>query len=126
MKFWEAMKCFDEGEKIRCPEWAKNEYWTLTLSDSNIWNDAFYRMKLCVLCDWELYKEPGLTFTQVIEGLKDGKRFRRRGWKNARNIRVCPYMKENGMNALIDHDDTMIGAILHLQDFEATDWEEVK
>ncbi len=123
MKFWEAVKNLQEGKRVRCCYWDAHHFWDMLIfqdrcqmgfSSANIEEE------------WELYEEPALTFTQVIEGLKDGKRFRRRGWKNARNIRVCPYMKENGMNALIDHDDTMIGAILHLQDFEATDWEEVK
>lgn len=119
MKLWEAIKALEEGKKIRCLKWPKNEYWILSQSNSNIWDDSFYRIKLCVLCNWGIYEEPGLTFSQVIEGLKEGKRFRRREWIN-QNYHIST---ELGMGVL---NMTGLSPIFDIMDFEAKDWEEVK
>ena len=68
---------------------------------------------------WEIYKETGLTFAQVILGLKEGKRFRRREWIN----QSYHISNELGMGILNMNGHSPIFDIL---DFEGKDWEEVK
>lgn len=81
MKFWEAMKLFDEGKKVRCVDWPVGDfvgYGSLHLALMN-------HDRLSYAKQWELYSEPVKTFTfsDVVKGLKDGKRFKRKGLSEA-------------------------------------------
>lgn len=123
MKFWEAVKAMEEGQAVRCKRWAKDDQWGfsfLTLGQQP-WDDCAYRVFRMMQEEWELYEEPVrlLSFMEVVKGLKEGKTYRRKEWPNP--------------NYSIKHFD--IGIMIasgssawyaYAQDFEATDWIEVK
>lgn len=123
MKFSEAIKALEEGQKIRCVEWGKKDFWHKdilnTSSSQNVWSDAAYRLLLCMLSNWEIYQEREKTYTfmEVVSELKEGKRFRRKNWINPQFFLV----KEADGYVFCFSGRTW----LQLQDFEATDWIEV-
>lgn len=116
MKFYEALKTLEEGKKIRCVQWDKSDYWNITDSDAKIWNDCFYRTKLAILCNWEIYDELGLCFSEIIEGLKNGKHYRRKSWNTEAYIKCSILSCE-----VTDHWDLFFK--FTIDDIAAKDWE---
>lgn len=114
MKFSEAMAALEEGKKVRCKHWAKDEYIDV--------NRAGAMIALPCKDEWEIYEEPEklLTFVEVVKGLKEGKRFRRRFWANEYAIipgdQILEFKEQSG-----DFEIT-----LRLKDFETTDWVQVR
>lgn len=112
MKFWEAMKALEEGKKITCLEWAgtSGDYIDKErlLANDYAYEGPFSHWQ----SEWELYEEPVQTFTfiQVIQGLKEGKGFKRKSWEHP----DCVLYNKNRNIFLI------------LEDFEANDWIWVK
>ena len=97
------MKALEEGKAIRCQAWEKGKFWR-----SPLHNNDSYRISVCMEEDWEVYDEtPKLNFMQVIEGLKQGKRFKRQNWDYL-------YVSGSALDSLT------------FEDYQATDWIEVK
>lgn len=119
MKFWEAMKAVQEGKTVRFTQWAQG----LTLNRDD-WMVGQFDEREFDSDDWEIYEEPKPTFSfmEVVKGLKQGKKFKRPQWgkgvsfglisKDRPDVRVTFFGCGNSP--------------LILDDFEATDWEEVE
>lgn len=79
-----------------------------------------------VLDEWEVYDDtPKLSFQEVIKGLKEGKKFKRSGWDKNH------YIQENTGWAIRfwygeGENDYKPARLWFVEDFEATDWIEVK
>lgn len=117
MKFWQAMRLLEKGLTITpCSIFLPTNI--ATLKGSMECSALTYWAE-----EWEVAEEDTpktYTFTEVLEGLKNGRIFRRPHWgpglyldafyyKNEQEKRIaCPYMH------------------FQLSDFEATDWIEVK
>lgn len=88
--------------------------------------DILHHWDECITIDDELFHghelreehERMLTFMQILEGLKEGKKFRREDW----GVDKCI---SNSRGALVDERNVFLNYLL-LEDFEATDWIEVK
>jgi len=111
MKFWEALKALEEGK------WVSRKHFDRFKPIRNLSEMAFFLADCCVdemvnrlNAEWELYEEPKRTysFMEVVQGLKEGKMFRRR------------YMQG------FLRKETLHFASFKIEDFEATDWEEVE
>ena len=121
MKFWEAMKALDKGEEVRCCAWPKEDkcFYGNLLTALNSHNSMSYAL------EWELYSEheQTLSFMEAVKGLKEGKQYRRKGW-------VHPVEGYNTRLPIryIGCDDDCSGQkhFFCIEDFEATDWVEVK
>lgn len=107
MKFWEAMKALEEGKKV----YAKNA----GFSRGMLAVDFGILSKL----EWVIHEEPEKTysFREVVKGLKEGKKFKRKGWEEFDDISL------NGNEVIRDTLETYHA---FFNDFEATDWIEVK
>lgn len=124
MKFWEAMRALEEGKKVYCTTW-KCGY---------ICKSENYQWKVCSLAadideEWELYEEPEklLTFSEVVKGLKEGKRFRRKGWVGQPHLWIMLEDRENSERFLIFECGLTSNIYkFTMFDFEATDWVEVR
>lgn len=87
MKFWEAMKALDEGKKVRSPSDPENHYLIKVLhqvfvsANGKTYDKSHSPLGSLILQEWELYEEPEkmLTFSKVVEGLNQGKEYRRKG-----------------------------------------------
>ena len=106
MKFWQAMQAYAEGKSVRCDKWEVGDY--VNVKTSNGWL-VFQRD---VQSEWEVF-EPLLGFSEVIQGLKEGKKFARKGWD------IEDYFIR-GIKLILDNDDDLIG--FTVEDFEAKDW----
>lgn len=117
MKFLEAIKALEEGKKIRCKSWG-NGVWVSKNLDWEGQTDTF--LIRCSKEEWELYEEPPkmLSFPEVLEGLKKGKKFRRKCWNEIN------YIYAHGVVQIMRIKWTT--ANIFLEDFEAKDWIEVK
>lgn len=114
MKFWEIMRAFDEGKKVRCKDWKPNHF---------ISRIRWFKYEINIeeiVSDWELYEEPVqlLSFTDVVKGLNKRKKFRRKVWE------FDSFITQRGGAIVNEAND--IGNFLLLEDYEATDWVEVK
>lgn len=116
MKFWEAMKELQKGQKVRCEIWRKSGYMDLKSAETEFkdisYMEAFHN-------EWELYEEKyekTYSFAEVVKGLKEGKSYIRHGWSIA-----------DAMSANLKYPESFIGngveaCAFSLVDFEATDW----
>jgi hypothetical protein len=118
MKFWEAMKALEEGEEVRCVEWPKGD----RCSYGNLWSCMKNHAPESYGWKWELYEEPQrtLSFSEIVQGLKEGKRFRRKRTDGSHTIIVMSQNREDIAFAISGSQ------FLRMEDFEATDWVEVK
>lgn len=112
------MKALEEGRSVRCKSWEPGCFVSL---------DQGEECKFCGLLlwkdlknEWELYEEPQKTYTfmEVVQGLKEGKKFVRKYWI----IDNINYVMT--IAGLVDDNQRVCR--LYLTDFEATDWIEVK
>lgn len=120
MRFWEALKNYEEGRCIRCSSWPKDKYISLKKYDGVSFLD-YYDWRYCNGQDWELYEEPVqlLSWLEVVKGLKEGRSYRRQGWDKKRFA--------NGDDEILMHGTEILGITeLFLEDFEANNWIEVK
>lgn len=139
MKFWEAMKALDEGKMVRA------ECFDEIQALENYHGEVGYKegsdFRSCDIFSvfnekWELYEEPEHTFSfaEVVKGLKDGKRFRRKGWHE--DMAICCYTYQKLPGESVDDQD-LVGyrdqieeelepIVFSVGDFEATDWVEMK
>jgi hypothetical protein len=124
MRFSEAMKALEEGKKVRACSWPVAEW--LSNADES---DALPCLHLSSLwcCEWELYQEPEQTFSfaEVVKGLKEGKKFSRAAWKDRDShleATECIYFPSKKK---INNQHGKLCA-LWLEDYEATDWVEIK
>ena len=124
MKFYEAVNALFDGKIIKRDGWRGTS--RLLVREGEIYHETDgsigeYKFSCLDVCtEWELYEEPGLTFAQVIEGLKNRKRFRRRKWFN--DLFYINWMTPEDL--IVDSFGNE--ATLTICDFEATDWEESK
>lgn len=125
MKFWEAMRELEAGKSVRLKEWPSTAYWSFKQS-GQLWMGI---VDLFILAskEWELYEEPQrtLSFMEVVQGLKEGKRFKRPKWPNEMSFGTSRYtIQSKDRPARIN----LYGGEpwdLTVEDFEATDWIEV-
>lgn len=118
MRFSEAIAALEEGKKIRNSEWIKGKWVSQEGADSD---ETIYYIPLDQMKDdWELYEEPKptLTFAQVVEGLKQGKKFRRSSWSINRSISTVPVNPHIIISWTHDKETYPFS----VEDFEATDW----
>lgn len=114
MKFSDAMAVLESGKKVRCEKWhpdafISRERMVFTLDRNDVEDD------------WELFEEPEqlLSFADVVKGLKEGKKFRRKDWPEGEFIKNFAPCVTSG--------NRMAGDFLfELEDFEAEDWIECK
>jgi len=124
MKFWEAMREMQEnGKSIRCKKWGKEAHAWWSEQGVMIF-DVYERLDMFATQEWELYEEPEqlLSFADMVNGLKDGKKFKRKCWGEF-YICYCPigriiYCQGKGMD--------MRFSPFGMESFEATDWIEIK
>jgi hypothetical protein len=69
---------------------------------------------------WMNDQERLFCFAEVVKGLKEGKVFKRKHWNY-----IAIYASEKSFRAILDTDDNQ-NSNFSLNDFEATDWIEVK
>lgn len=118
MKFWEAMKDLEEGKMVKCKHWPEqcfmhpSQQSQCEYTGIIAWKD--------INGEWELCEEPEqtLSFAEVVKGLKEGKKFRRTSWDVYSVLTIHP-------SGVIDFTDTNEWGA-RPEDFEATDWVEVK
>lgn len=119
MKFSEAMAALEQGKKVRCKSWAKQCCMFLGQAEENThmgllyWKDAYE--------DWELYEEPAkmLSFSEVVKGLKEGKKFRRKDGWILRKI-------TSGYLMWGENEVFLTRFFPSIEDLEALDWIEAK
>lgn len=122
MKFHEAMKALEEGKRVRY-SLSPCEHW---IDKSRLLQWMKYLAKQehldCNKYEWELYEEPHKTYTfmEVVQGLKEGKKFKRKnftGWIET---------NKNGMIFSFQENDSLGSRYMtYISDYEATDWIEV-
>lgn len=122
MKFWKAMAALEQGKKVKCVWWSKGHYLVdLPKGCISIGEPGSNPIAIDTTSDWEIadnqYK-PQFSFSEVIKGLREGKRFRRPNWEKG------AYVHQRGGSLCDENRD--IGNFLLMEDFEAVDWEEVK
>ena len=123
MKFSEAMAALEKGKRVRASIWKKNHYIRMENKQEGsitAWCGVPNLLE-CLGWEWELYEEPEkqLTFAEVVKGLKEWKRFRRKSWPN---IDYCIHVTAIG----ICESYTSKAWFAYPEDFEATDWVEVR
>ena len=127
MKFWEAMKLLEEGKKVRHVLMEPGAYIKI-LPDGELLRyrtESYSPLMAYITTEWELYEEPAqlLSFPEVVKGLKEGKMYRREGWKHpvhGYNMKgAIRYVDGAGENSGQKH-------FFSIEDFEANDWIEVK
>lgn len=123
MRFSEAMKALEEGKKVRIKHWQENCCLCIG-SDGTIFDqakDSTFCIEEWLLTEWELYEEPErtLSFTEMVQGLKEGKRFKRKDWGDwFLAYSQCTYIEGKGIPPCF--------APFTIENFEANDWIEVK
>lgn len=122
MKFWEAMRAYEEGKKVRCKEWPLDDYLS---KDGNSRTGPFFWRE--VKADWELFEESEqlLSFAEVVKGLREGKRYRRKFWED-RDACILAIQTIHFRGYLKVVNEHMQACALWLEDYEAADWVEVK
>lgn len=120
MKFSEAMRALEEGKSVRCKSWGLNEFWSFK-SGGTMYTTIPDIFTLATR-QWELYEEkaPRMNFSEVVRGLKLGKRFRRVAWEVGRFLFVDEY-KNPRCNFYGGEPWPLI-----IEDFEEADWVEYK
>lgn len=126
MKFSEAMAALEDGKKVRCVEWLSDpllpseKVWIDKDTDWEGASDSY--LHKCIRTEWELYEEPEqlLSFADVVKGLRERKKFKRKDWVNTRFI----FSIVDGK--LLHCSEPQLTAILNLEDYAATDWIEIK
>jgi hypothetical protein len=119
MKFWEAMKALEEGKKVRCLKWIKNEFIFKDpkhgfISDNDdIWKGP---SGYWICEEWELYEEPvkTYTFTEAIQLMKQGKCIKRKDW--------IGFIREQGDSHLYWNRLGVGRFSPTIEEIEATDW----
>jgi len=123
MKFWEAIKEFEEGKRIRCKSWASKDFWAQTDHHNSqrkwMWDDCHYRVMRMMEEEWELYEEPVQTykFWELIPALKEGKKIKRK------ETDVIIFLKNTFLFWKYDNNDALgMRYLFTVEDFEADDW----
>lgn len=122
MKFWEAVREMQLGKKVRRTQWPSSWYVYICSGQLLQESGSLFRPMGPSLerGDWEIYEEPDklLSFQEVVKGLKEGKKFRRKEWSNKDYFIFC---SPAGIAS-----PAHCAAHLHPEDFEANDWVEIK
>lgn len=84
MKFWESLRDLELGLKIRpceCINTLPMDKETLYRFIAEQWSDDLQSL---MECEWSSFKEikPTYSFQEMLQKIKDGKRFRRKNWEN--------------------------------------------
>jgi len=127
MKFSAAIKALEEGKAVRRTDWEKT-YCLVKINDElrQYFRESCFSLKTEFNCadfykEWELYEEPEKTycFMDVVRGLREGNKYKHKNWRDW-NIAFdkCIYLQGKGFDPSMQ--------VLSLENFEATDWVEVK
>ncbi len=123
MKFWEAMHALEEGKRVRRSDWDSNKWIARDSCDCGGKDCWIYHMREDNFStkEWELYEDPAQTFSfaEVVKGLKEGKRFKRKNWSDVDGIQASRVDDVRWVA-----DGKMFS--LNLQDVESIDWIEIK
>jgi hypothetical protein len=116
MKFWEAMKALEEGNKVRCLSWEKDNILPYEHEDDPNCITVHIDWERLLKTDWEIYEAPAKTYTfmEAVKLMKEGKTMRRIIWNTYEYIRF-----KGGM--IMDEGETPDMRFID-EDFEATDW----
>lgn len=123
MKFWEAIKALEDGNKIRCKDWPGGYYLyaQLNVYDERILVDEECRAIFSAIHvdkEWEIYQDPVKTysFMESMELLKEGKKVKRKEWHSGWLTieRSCICHQDEYMDPAPRH--------FYLKDIEASDW----
>lgn len=120
MKFWEAMKALEEGEKVRCKGCYPTMYIHKDGDNTRDKDPCLYWTRYCHK-EWEVFVGPekSYTFMEAVKGLKEGRKYRRPVWREG-----CT-LESGGTDRIVCFTD--VGpAIFTTDEFEAIDWIEVK
>lgn len=122
MKFWEAMKALEEGKKVclwKLPSYKFDSVKRMILEFTNRDGDTVAEL---FNSGWELFEEPEqlLSFADVVKGLREGKRFRRKAWVNEFAAISGDRIVES------EEEGTEFLITMRIKDFEADDWVELK
>lgn len=134
LRFWQAMKLFEEGKKVRCVHWDPDAYIWIGTTEESLCDESqtssealkIFTEQLgfdLIFEDWEIYTPPYPTFlwAEVIEGLKNGKAFRRPCWPGSYRVFLAP------SGGIVFEDSTDNEEFyLYPRDYEMDDWIEVK
>lgn len=126
MKFYEALKALEDGAKIRSVNDPSGQYLikildaVLLRSEGKMYDKSSTALGNLILQEWEIYEEPETTYTfmEVVKELREGKKFIRTYW---RPDRLNMVLTRTGLVNSFLHPQIMC-----VEDFEATDWVEVK
>ena len=135
LNFLEALQAAKDGHKIRRPFWQSKQHLIYT-------HNVFYqccgrtvKKKYEIIYDeytaddWESDATPPktITFTKVVAGIKNSKKFRRPTWDESRYIACVPEW-DNAICLQCASTDSQKRYIWlpTITDIEATDWIEVK
>lgn len=123
MRFSAAMRALEQGERVRATCWEKSQFIDISMK-----NHQIGRIGLAVHAEWELFQEPQklLSFSEIVKGLKEGKRFTRKEWEKEQ-IPECP----NNHSIHLAPSGWIVNCNGHplnycIEDLEATDWIAVK
>lgn len=121
MKFSEAMRLLEEGQRVFCPVFSKIPFDKTGAGFSESLGAAI--LKGCWCSEWELYKEPEklLSFQDVVKGLKLRKKFKMAHWNNC-------FLQLSILGNLVIYSDSGREErwTPDLEDLESCDWCEVK
>lgn len=109
MRFWEALRELENGKSIIREDYEKDPFHSLEDLAKFMSNMRSPEILGDFTSIWQLYEEPQklLSFPEVLEGLKKGKKFKRKDWDGWINEKSFPPF------------------MLYLSDIQATDWIEV-
>lgn len=124
MKLSEAIEAFEIGNKIRRADWEPSEYVYWLKKGKKIIDEDGDEIDFTIeegdlTSEWEVYKEPVKTYSwaEVCEGLLAGKQFRRALWRPQWYVTRDPWYG----TVVFPPTDR-----LTVNDYQATDWVEVK
>ena len=114
MKFWEAMKCLEEGKKVRKKIWDKDCY--LTIKNNHIvdeWDDDEIVSTLSLDGEWEIYepkKEVDEKLKQLFQILNEDNWFA--------NNQYGEYIYDNN---LVDHMTSLYIQLMDMREYYKLD-----
>lgn len=116
MKFWEAMKRLQEGNKVRCVRWNEGDY----IDSGNFVAACRVNIDCSMDEEWQLFFDSTKThsWAEVVQGLKKGKKYQRKD-----QFDNTEYLQQQSGRIFVFPGG--LAWLCRVEDFEASDWIEV-
>lgn len=118
MKFSQAMQAYEQGKPIRCLNWRETAFIL------NHVRTHFSLSKEDIDSEWEIFEDSSLSFSDVIEGLKEGKKYRRKLWTSGYYI-SC-YEGSSYILSGVSTTSNLCKYGADIEDLQACDWIEIQ